>query len=155
MRPDMRNGPPMEARPHESAPARTGITTTNVADAPDELRALVEQAAALIAAIGDQAARESAIDAAAFRAGYTLGFAAGRDVGRADAEDDMANEWAILARKVRAMANRPTFGELEARRYPDRTREELLLMRGRDRYPLPDRECSHCHGTGMIPGGVA
>lgn len=158
MTPDMRSGPPpTEARPQQPTSTRT-TGTASVTEAPDRLPALVAQAAALVEQIGDQAER----DRQSWNAGYREAMAFcramfdhGFDVGYQASEDDMARAWKPIAQQVRRSANRLSFRALEERRYPDRTHRELMLLRGRDRYPLPDRECAHCHGTGMIPGGVA
>ncbi|HEU5024142.1 MAG TPA: hypothetical protein VFV01_04410 [Spirillospora sp.] len=148
--------PPTKETRRSEEPGSTRITgNASVTDQSDTLRALVEKAAALIAAIGDQAARDTESWNAGYREAMTFCramFDHGVDVGRAAAEQDMADAWSALARKVRGMANQPRFRELEDRRYPDRTHKELLIMRGRDRYPLPDRQCHVCGGR--IPGGV-
>lgn len=118
--------------------------------AADRLQALALAAAELLDDLDGQRARE----AAEFQAGYDLGFATGRDVGYQQAENNMQRAWSALAKKIQGWASRKSFRELEQERYPDRTHKELLLLRGRDRYPLPDRQCMHCDGTGVIPGGV-
>lgn len=158
MPPTTKNGPPpTEARPQEPSSTKT-TGTVRVTDQADRLRALVGQAAALVEQIGDQAERDRQSWAAGYREAMNfcrVMFDHGFDVGYQAAEDDMARAWKPIAQQVRRSANRLSFRALEERRYPDRTHRELLLLRGRDRYPLPDRECAHCHGTGMIPGGVA
>ncbi|GAA4396052.1 hypothetical protein GCM10023088_78210 [Actinomadura verrucosospora] len=55
-----------------------------------------------------------------FAEAYRLGFAAGRDVGYAQAEADMAREWAPMAARVRDLARRPNHAELERRRWGGR-----------------------------------
>lgn len=122
----------------------TGVTPKHV----DELRTIALAAAELVDDLDGQRARE----AAAFEEGYRLAFEAGREIGYRQAEDDMQRAWSALAAKVRSWADRPRFRELEKRRYPDRSHRELQVMRGRDRYPLPDRQCHVCGGR--IPGGV-
>ncbi|MEU6039764.1 hypothetical protein ABZ801_30620 [Actinomadura sp. NPDC047616] len=119
------------------------------------MRALVARAAALIAQITDQVERETAIDRQAFAEGYRIGFAAGREVGYGQAEADMQRAWSAVAATIRREANQPKFQELEARRYPDRTPAQLTVMRGRDRYPLPDRQCHTCGGRVCGCGGAA
>ncbi|WP_433138700.1 hypothetical protein ACQPZ8_37430 [Actinomadura nitritigenes] len=78
----------------------------------EELQRLAVAAAEMVDDLDAQRARE----AAEFRAGYELGFAAGREVGYAQAEWDMHRAWAALAAKVRAWAGRPTWAELKRRR---------------------------------------
>ncbi len=51
---------------------------------------------------------------------YRLGFTAGREVGYAQAEADMAHAWAPLAAQVRNLARRPDHAELEHRRWGGR-----------------------------------
>lgn len=235
MRPDMRSGPPPDtgSRPQKSVSTRTA-GTASVADTTDKLRALVAQAAALVAEICDQTERDRQSWDAGYREAAALFFAHGVSVGYAQAEEDMARAWRPVAERVRNIPKymeirerrsettcsaycthdgcktlvtvppridfrrvlcpihrpetwcarhraRDTCGyqaELQGTQRPEytggpvewdgtsprggrpagadeRSRAELLRLRGRDRYPLPDRECSHCHGTGMFSGGAA
>ncbi|MBO2464996.1 hypothetical protein [Actinomadura violacea] len=80
------------------------------------LQYLVAHAAWLIESLAAQGDRDRRIDQAAFTEGYRLGFAAGRDVGYGQAHQEIAQDWARLAAKVRRMARVPTFAELQARR---------------------------------------
>lgn len=130
--------------PRDGTPARTEVDDPPATDACAELSALIERAAALAAELGDQAEREAGIDQAAFAAGYRLGFAAGRDVGRGQAEADMQQAWTALAATVRGWADQPRFTELEDRRGHDP--QQTGRLRGRDRHPLPDRQCHTCGG---------
>lgn len=85
---------------------------------------LINLAARLVAEIGDRAEREARIAAAAWRAGYQAGFAAGEDVGHGRAHAEIERDWNRLAEKIRAMANRPSFAELQKIRYqPNGDRE--------------------------------
>lgn len=140
MRPDMRSGPPPDtgSRPQKSVSTRT---TTSVTDSPDTLRGLLDQAAALVAEIGDQADR----DRQSYRAGYREAMALcramfdhGVDVGYAQAEEDMARAWRPVAESVR---NIPRLMELQARRYPGYTPERLAELRAaaRDKFGLPSK----------------
>lgn len=91
----------------------------------EELQRLAVAAAELVDDLEGQRVRE----AAEFRAGHALGFAAGRDVGYGAAERDMAHEWRAVAEHVRRIASSPSLAELEARRYPGYTPERLAELR--------------------------
>jgi hypothetical protein len=94
-------------------------------------------------------------EADAYREGYYAGHRSGWDIGYARANHEIDEAWRRVAQHVRDLAKMPTHDELQAKRYPGRTRDELQKLRGRDRYPLTDRVCSHCNGLGYFSGGVA
>lgn len=156
---------PAQDRPAANAPrppaSRNGSSTRMVSTATARTAntsAAIEEMRRLVADLDYWHKREES----AFREAYAAGFAAGRDVGYAQAENDMERAWASVTARVRAVARLPKQDELTLRRYGYRDREELLKLRGRDRYPLTDRVCAHCDqscpycgGRGVIPGGAA
>ncbi|SFO14664.1 hypothetical protein SAMN04489713_104272 [Actinomadura madurae] len=82
----------------------------------DQLLRLAVAAAEMVDDIEGQQRRESA----AFRDGYALGLAAGIDVGRDQAERDMAEAWRPVAESVRRLGRTLTFEEIERRRWDGR-----------------------------------
>jgi hypothetical protein len=91
---------------------------------------LIGRANQLVNDIVGQQQHEAAAGRAEFRAGYELGFSAGREVGYGQAENDMAREWAALADKVRGLSSSV---DLERRRWDGR-REDFGKQRSGD-YP--------------------
>lgn len=159
MPPTTRSGaPPAKDARHSQSPATSRTNNpVRVTDRTVELRVLTDQAARLVGQIGDQAAREQRAYDAGYRAAaqlYRAVFDDGVDVGRAQAEHEMEQAWSAVAEKVRAMARVPTHAELQARRHPGHTADQIRKLTGRDRFPLSDRECPHCYGRGYFPGGA-
>lgn len=105
------DGDPQECTPrgHHNATARKTVIANTIA----ELRRLVGEARRLAE---DLTGQHAAVDRA-FRDGYHVGFDAGHDVGRAQAENEMAAAWAEVARHVRGYASQPTHDALEERRW--------------------------------------
>jgi hypothetical protein len=93
-----------------------------------ELRRLLGEAQLLAEDIVGQHAAE----ARAFRDGYTLGFEAGRDVGREQVLNEIEAAEAETNRQLSARAldalEHP-FAKLQANRYPGRTPEQLTRLR--------------------------
>lgn len=123
--------------------APTTVRTVNTAAAIAEMRSLLDD-------LDYWHRRETD----AYRDGYYAGHRSGWEVGYARANHEIDEAWRRVAEHVRSIAKVPTFDELQAKRYPGRTRDELQRLRGRDRYPLSDRVCSHCDGKGYFSGGV-
>jgi len=73
-------------------------------------------AADLVDAIGDQAQRDREMYNAGWNDAAKIFFDHGYDVGYAQAHTEVAEDWKALAEKIRAMANTPTFAEVERRR---------------------------------------
>ncbi len=117
-----------------TAPTLTTAQAAAHAAVLQRLRQLCALAATLAADLDGQAQRE----AAQFESGYWLGYAAGRDVGQAQAERAMATEWARLAASIR-LYSRATTADLERRRYPGYTPEQLRQLRAaaRTRHGVP------------------
>lgn len=137
MRPDTTSGPPPIKGARPDAPESTRTTgTASVADTTDRLRALVAQAAALVAEICDQAERDRQSWDAGYREAAALFFAHGVSVGYAQAEEDMARAWRPVAEGVRDL---PRLMDVEERRYPGYTPERLAELRraARERFGLP------------------
>lgn len=163
MSPPKRSGAPPgkdARRPQSPATSRTtnGLRVTDRTDETAELARLTEQAARLVDEIGDQAARDEATYRRGWRRGWhdaaRLFFEHGVDVGRAQADHEMQEAWSAIAERARASAKVPTQDELRERNHPDRTAGEIRKLMGRDKYPLPDRECPYCSGRGRFPGGA-
>ena len=74
-----------------------------------DIEELIRTLRGLVDAVG----RQAEADAAAFREAYTLGFEAGRRVGRTQ----VGHELAELDRRGRQLADLPAYAELEARRW--------------------------------------
>lgn len=148
--------PPTEARSHNASALTKPFAPTKVAPATVVDPALIEAATRLVRTVAEQAAAEEDAyqrgqrDAAAL---YRAMFGHGCDVGYRRAEHDEQERWSHVARDVLGTALSPSHTELEARRYPGYTREQLLRLRDRARYPLPDRECPSCGRT--VSGGAA
>ncbi|MFG1855009.1 hypothetical protein ACGFJT_24465 [Actinomadura geliboluensis] len=68
----------------------------------------------------DDLESQHAREAAEFRAGYDLGFAAGREIGYAQAETDMERAWQPVAESVRRIGRSLTRDEIERRRWDGR-----------------------------------
>ncbi|MFI6522190.1 hypothetical protein ACIBF1_42040 [Spirillospora sp. NPDC050679] len=98
-------------------------------DPAPELRALLAQAARLVADLDTQHHREQEAFADGYRLGYTAGHQIGHAHGQQQAEREAAADWAYLAARVRAQASRPSHAELETRRYPGHTPERLRQLR--------------------------
>ncbi len=64
--------------------------------------------------LADCAERERAIFEAAWNAGYRAGFEAGHQVGHERAHNELAQDWAAMAREVRGTAR---YLDLETRRW--------------------------------------
>ncbi|MGI5164472.1 hypothetical protein ACQEU3_08975 [Spirillospora sp. CA-253888] len=98
-------------------------------DPAAELRALITRAARLVTDLDNQHRREQDAFADGYRLGYTAGHHIGHAHGQRQAEREAAADWAWLAARVRAQAGRPSHAELEARRYPGHTPEQLRRLR--------------------------
>ncbi|MEU4823104.1 hypothetical protein AB0H37_14635 [Actinomadura sp. NPDC023710] len=100
----------------DERPSRHHVETTIPRQHVDELLTLATAAAEMVDDIQGQQRRESA----AFGDGYALGLAAGVEVGRDQAETDMAEAWRPVAESVRRLGRTLTFEEIERRRWDGR-----------------------------------
>lgn len=127
------------------------VTTTVYPEQDMRLAALIDQAQAVIRTLAEQ----SAADQRAYEEGFRDGFHSGVEVGRIGAEkaeEERAASVAALITKTTRVRTIEELNQLRGWTYPP---EVLAKMRGRDRYPFPDRLCSRCDGRGFIAGGVA
>jgi hypothetical protein len=106
---------------------------------------LLFAAAELVDAIGDQAERDQASFAAGFRYAARVFFDHGIEVGRAQAHHAVDENWRRLAMELGIIARSPSFAELERRRYPHHTPEQLAELRrqARQRFGLPSAAKGH------------
>lgn len=137
------------------------LTTLPPAETNKEVPLMVQTATDVAASVAEMRRLVADLDywqrreADAYREGYYAGHRSGWDVGYAHANHEINEAWHRVAEHVRSLARVPTIEEQRQRQYPGHTADELRKLRGRDKYPLTDRECPYCYGRGIYPGGAA
>jgi hypothetical protein len=95
--------------------------------------------ARLVRRVDEQTERERESYEEGFRFAARLFFEHGVQVGREQVENEYRAAWEPVATFVRQMAGAPTCDELERRRHPHHTPEQLQALRkqARERFGLP------------------